>query len=72
MKMWQSPNLLDISANTGLEYRCFFNNPSDSWIYEGDGANDEMCMLIGLYTGGNGTIWGFPGMDFPGNICTVP
>lgn len=70
MKMWPMAGLLQVGAGTGVEYRCLFRNDTDDWIYEGDGAGEEMCMLIGLYTGGaGGTLWGFPGAGFAGNAC---
>jgi hypothetical protein len=69
MKFWPVSDLLQVQETQTLDYRCFFDNTTADWIYDGDGAGEEMCMLIGLYTGGSGTIWGFPGMDFPGNAC---
>jgi hypothetical protein len=70
MKMWPSSDLLTLD-NESLEYRCFFTNETDDWIYEGDGAAEEMCMLIGLYSGGDSTIWGFPGQGgLIGNVCS--
>jgi hypothetical protein len=69
MKMWPMSGLYQVTPQQGFEYRCFFTNDTDEWIYEGDGAGEEMCMLIGLYTGGDGTIWGFPGTNFPNNVC---
>jgi hypothetical protein len=69
MKMWPASGLLDMALGEGLEYRCSFDNQTDATISEGDGAADEMCMLIGLYAGGTGTIFGFPGTAFPSNPC---
>jgi hypothetical protein len=72
MKMWSTQaGLLDVAAGEGFEYRCFFDNQSDATIVEGDSAGDEMCMLIGLYAGGDGTVFGFPGITFPGNPCVA-
>ena len=75
MKYWRSPDLLQVPSGSALEYRCFFENTTDDWIGEGDGANDEMCMLIGMYTGGSRTLFGFPGAgsgNFPNPCVAVP
>ncbi len=72
MKMWRRPELLHFARGSGLEYRCTFQNDTDGVITDGEGAGDEMCMLIGLYTGGTQTLFGFPGLDaFPGNPCRI-
>jgi len=70
MKMWPGAGLLNIASGTGLEYRCTFTNPGAGTIVEGEGAGDEMCMLIGLYAGGTRTLFGFPGLSgVPNNPC---
>lgn len=71
MKFWKANDLIEIDEGQGFEYRCFYQNNTDEWIYEGEGANDEMCMLVGLYAGGTGTLFGAPGFDYPGNPCVA-
>ena len=72
MRMWHRPELLHIARGTGLEYRCTFQNDTAGVITDGEGAGDEMCMLVGLYTGGTQTLFGLPGLDaFPGNPCRI-
>ncbi len=67
MKTWFDSAAPSFKGSDEIEFRCFFENTTSEWIYEGDGANDEMCMLIGIYTGGHNTLWGFPGIT--GNRC---
>ena len=71
VRTWPSQAPLRLDAGESLEYRCFFGNPTQAAIGEGDGADEEMCMLVGLYEGGNGTFWGFPGVSYAGNPCVV-
>ncbi len=72
MKMWPGTAPLTVAAGAGLEYRCAFTNDGDTPIVEGEGAGDEMCMLIGLYAGGDRTVFGFPGASgVPQNPCVA-
>jgi hypothetical protein len=68
---WPADSMLRRAAGSGLEYRCHYDNPTGDWIYVGESANEEMCLLVGLYTGGDTTIFGLPGLAYPGNPCVA-
>lgn len=74
MKTWPGNAMLQMGGKT-VEYRCHYKNESDQRIQTGEsGEYDEMCMLIGFYTGGTETLWGLPGVSraaWPGNPCVA-
>ncbi len=57
------PQGIEVRAGDWLEFECTWNNPDPWEVIEGDGADDEMCMLVAGY---------FPAFDTPfGEMCLI-
>jgi len=53
---YTSPELLfltedpiHLDAGSGFEWRCFYENTTDSVVDYGPDSSDEMCMMVGIY-----------------------
>lgn len=52
-----SDDPIHIPAGSGFHYSCTYENPTDVPIEEGEGADDEMCMMAAVYYPDQGFLW---------------